>query len=142
MEDIRWKQRFDNYCKALTQLTEFIEKGELNKFEKQGFIQSFEYTYELAWRVMKDYAEYQANVEIGRSRDAIRYAFNNGLISDGASWLEMVKDRILSVHTYDETTADNIVNKIYQIHYGLFLQFKQKMLEKWKNSDFLNAQLI
>ncbi len=57
-EDIRWKQRFSNYTKALEQLKEFIEKGdELNKHEKQGMIKAFEYTYELAWNTIKDYYE-------------------------------------------------------------------------------------
>ena len=53
--DVRWKQRFDNFRKAISQLKEFIEKPELNKFEKQGLIQCFEYTFELAWKTMKDY---------------------------------------------------------------------------------------
>ncbi len=53
-EDIRWKQRLENYFKALRQLTRFIEKGELNEFEQQGLIQCFEYTYELAWNKPPD----------------------------------------------------------------------------------------
>jgi hypothetical protein len=56
-KDIRWKQRFANFKKATAQLTEFIQKGELNKFEVQGLIQCFEYTFELAWKTMKDYLE-------------------------------------------------------------------------------------
>ena len=55
---IRWKQRFENFNKAFEQLKEFTEISELNKFEKQGFIQCFEYTFELAWKVLKDYLEY------------------------------------------------------------------------------------
>lgn len=51
--DIRWKQRFYNYQKALVQLTKFIKKGELNELEEQGIIKAFEYTYELAWNVIK-----------------------------------------------------------------------------------------
>jgi len=56
-QDIRWIQRFTNFSKALAQLTKFIEKGELNELEKQGVIQAFEYTYELAWNALKDYLE-------------------------------------------------------------------------------------
>ena len=126
-QDIRWKQRFANYKKAVGQLTEFIEKGELNKFEEQGLIQCFEYTYELAWNVMRDYLEYQGFVKMTGSRDAIRFAFNNNLIEDGENWIKMVDDRIKSVHTYNQETADNIEEKIYSIYFQLFIDFESKM---------------
>lgn len=83
-EDIRWKQRFENYLKALGQLQKFIAKGNLNELEEQGLIQAFEFTHELAWNVMKDYFEYQGNTTITGSRDATREAFQKGLIQDGA----------------------------------------------------------
>ena len=82
-EDIRWKQRFYNYQKALSQLTKFIEKGELSELEEQGIIKAFEYTYELAWNVIKDYYQEQGEVNIQGSRDALRLAFQRGLIADG-----------------------------------------------------------
>ena len=56
-QDIRWKQRFENFSKAVRQLTKFIEKADLNELEQQGLIQSFEYTYELAWNTLKDFFE-------------------------------------------------------------------------------------
>ena len=77
-EDIRWKQRFANYKKATTQLEEFIEKGELNKFEVQGLIQCFEYTFELAWKTMKDYLE-QEGFEVKSPRGTIQTAFQTQL---------------------------------------------------------------
>ncbi|RYE34271.1 MAG: nucleotidyltransferase [Sphingobacteriaceae bacterium] len=125
--DIRWKQRFSNYKKAVGQLTEFIEKGELNKFEEQGLIQCFEYTYELSWNLMRDYLTYQGFVKITGSRDAIRISFNNNLIEDGENWMKMVDDRIRSVHTYNQETADDIQEKIYQTYYHLFIDLKIKM---------------
>ena len=71
-QDIRWKQRLDNFTKALRQLTKFIDKGELNELEQQGLIQSFEYTYELAWNTIKDFFEAQGETDILGSRDAMR----------------------------------------------------------------------
>lgn len=82
-DDIRWKQRFYNYEKAVNQLTKFIEKEKLNELEEQGLIKVFKYTYELAWKVIKDYYEQQEEVAIQGSRDAIRIAFQRGLIADG-----------------------------------------------------------
>ncbi len=65
-QDIRWIQRLSNFSKALAQLTRFIEKGELNELEKQGLIQAFEYTFELAWNTIKDYFEAQGETGILR----------------------------------------------------------------------------
>lgn len=128
-EDIRWKQRFGNYLKALGQLQKFIVKDNLNELEEQGLIQAFEFTHELAWNVMKDYFEYQGNTTITGSRDATREAFQKGLIQDGAQWMEMIKSRNQSTHTYNESTANDIRDRILNYYYDLFVSFKEKMKE-------------
>lgn len=104
-QDIRWIQRFSNYKKALLQLKKFIDKGELNELEEQGIIQSFEYIYELAWNVIKDYYQNQGVVNIQGSRDAFRIAFNRELIADGEVWMNMIESRIKSSHAYNEEVA-------------------------------------
>ncbi|CAM4082648.1 nucleotidyltransferase substrate binding protein [Flavobacterium sinopsychrotolerans] len=128
-EDIRWKQRFGNYLKALGQLQKFIAKDNLNELEEQGLIQAFEFTHELAWNVMKDYFEYQGNTTITGSRDATREAFQKGLIQDGAQWMEMIKSRNQSTHTYNESTANDIRDRILNYYYDLFVSFNEKMKE-------------
>jgi nucleotidyltransferase substrate binding protein (TIGR01987 family) len=125
--DIRWKQRFYNYQKALSQLTKFIEKGELSELEEQGIIKAFEYTYELAWKVIKDYYEEQGEVSIQGSRDALRLAFQRGLITDGDNWMNMIKSRIASVHTYNLEVAQQINQDIHDIYFQLFIELKEKM---------------
>lgn len=105
-QDIRWKQRFDNYLRALTQLNKFIAKGELNELEIQGLIQSFEYTYELAWNVMKDFLREKGNQNIFGSRDAISETFKLGIITDGEGWMNMFKDRNQTTHTYNELISN------------------------------------
>ena len=126
-QDIRWVQRFDNYSKALRQLTKFIEKGELNDMEQQGLIQCFEYTYELAWNTIKDLFETQGEMSIMGSRDAFRLAFKRGLIEDGETWMEMVKSRVLTSHTYNEDIADEISNKIVTLYYPEFVLLHQRL---------------
>jgi len=126
-QDIRWKQRFSNYQKALSQLKKFIDKGALNELEEQGLIQAFEYTYELAWNVMKDFFEYQAEEGIRGSRDAIMLAFNRGLIQNGDLWMDMIKSRIKSSHTYNEETANEIATKIINDYFLLFVSFEKTM---------------
>ncbi|WP_291099686.1 MULTISPECIES: nucleotidyltransferase substrate binding protein [unclassified Flavobacterium] len=126
-QDIRWKQRFANFEKALSQLAKFIDKEGLNELEEQGLIQCFEYTHELAWNVMKDFLTYEGIQNIIGSRSATREAFNKGLIEEGQIWMDMVDSRNESVHTYNEETADKIVYKIKQVYFLEISNFSKKM---------------
>ena len=127
-KDIRWKQRFHNFSKALSQLKKFIDKGaNLNELEEQGLIQSFEYNFELSWNLIKDYYEYQGETEIQGSRDAFRLAFKRGLIQDGADWMKMIESRIKTSHTYNEETANEIAEAILNTYYRLFTEFHYTM---------------
>jgi len=128
-QDIRWHQRFNNFQQALAQLTKFMEKGNLNEVEEQGLIQSFEYNYELAWNTIKDYYESQGEVNIQGSRDAIRLAFKRGLISDGDTWMEMIKSRALTSHTYNEQIAEEVILDIKDTYFMLFLKLRDKLEE-------------
>jgi len=123
--DIRWKQRFSNYQKALSFLTKFIEHGELNEFEEQGLIQAFEYTYELAWTTIKDFLELQGHQNIAGSRDAFRIAFNIGIINDGETWMRMLQSRNKTSHTYNEEVAKEIISAVYSFYYKEFLALEQ-----------------
>jgi nucleotidyltransferase substrate binding protein (TIGR01987 family) len=141
-QDIRWQQRFSNFNKALKKLTEAVsyiksaakagsdDLGDVvDEIIKEGLIQRFEYTYELAWNVMKDYSYFQGDSSIaaGGSRDAIRYAFNAGLIENGELWMEMIKSRQQTTHMYDEHTANEIYQKIINDYHLAFFQFQEKM---------------
>lgn len=130
-EDIRWKQRFSNFVKALSQLEDAVqlaETRELSNLEKQGLIQSFEYTHELAWQVMKDFFIYQGNTEIRGSRDATREAFKYELITNGDGWMNMIKSRNLTSHTYNEEVATEITKNIKTSYCSLFGLFREKMM--------------
>lgn len=65
---MRWKQRFTNYRKALSQMKRFVDKGDLSELEEQGMIKSFEYTFELAWKTLKDFLEFSGQTGIYGSR--------------------------------------------------------------------------
>jgi len=136
--DIRWIQRFQNFNKAFAQLTKFIEKGDLNEFEEQGFIKAFEYTYELAWNTIKDFYKEQGETGIQGSRDAFRLAFKRELVSDGQTWMDMIEDRKLTVHTYNEETVASISKNIKAHYYNLFgaLQESLEAIKTGKQSEF------
>lgn len=129
-EDIRWIQRFDNFKRSLKQLDDvmaIIAERELSELEKQGVIQAFEYNYELSWNVIKDFFLYQGGegiLSIIGSRDAFRLAFKNGLLENGEVWMDMIKSRQLTSHTYDEEISAKVFEDIIEKYYPEFVALK------------------
>ncbi len=133
MTDIRWSQRFNHFKNAYAQLREALELMDtrpLSNLEKQGTIQAFEFTYELAWNVLRDYLVWQGAETISGSRDAIRESFKRELISDGHAWLAMLQDRNRTVHTYNEETANQILDHLQHRYALLFSEFIQTFTDK------------
>jgi nucleotidyltransferase substrate binding protein (TIGR01987 family) len=129
-DDIRWLQRFANYTKALQSLVEAVAlAGErpLSKLEQQGMIQAFEFTHELAWNVLKDYLEQQGIFGLIGSRDASRSAFQNGLVTDGEAWMDMIKARNLTSHSYNPAVADSVTCDILVRFYPAFAALRQRL---------------
>ncbi|WP_031527703.1 nucleotidyltransferase substrate binding protein [Dyadobacter crusticola] len=145
-QDIRWEQRFGNYLRALRKLDLAVSKiradypldeaGNIDEDEflddiiKEGLIQRFEYTHELAWNVMKDFLLYEADIKVLGSKDATRAAFAADLIEDGELWMEMIKSRNQTSHTYNEGTANVIFKKVLEEYLPAFQDFKATMGEK------------
>lgn len=135
--DIRWIQRFQNYRKALEHLREAVALSKtrlLSNLESQGLIQGFEFTHELAWKTMKDFLEDKGITNLIGSKDATRNAFREGLITDGEGWMEMIKSRNLTSHTYNEEVAEEITKDILELYFDLFEAFEQKM-EQLRSSE-------
>jgi len=132
-EDIRWKQRFENYKLALYQLTLAVELSRqrpLSNLEKQGVIQGFEFVHELAWNVLKDYLAYEGIQGIVGSRGAVREAFKRGLIEDGETWMDMIEKRNLSSHTYNLEIAETLIVAIMNTYHPAFLALQEDMQHK------------
>lgn len=133
-QDIRWQQRFSNYRKALRKLTAAVKiitdksprEHDIDELLQEGLRHRFEYMHEMAWKVMKDYEEYQGYHNIRGSRDAIRQALQIGMITD-ERWMHSIVDRNLTSHTYDDESADEITANISEIYFPLFVEFEQKM---------------
>ena len=146
-QDIRWKQRLSTYQTALDKLRQSVAfihenladvesaiseqnvENTLNEMMKEGLIQRFEYTHELAWNLMKDYAIFQGNTDVQGSRDASREAFRLGLVEDGHTWMDMIKARNLTSHTYNEETANTIYTDILTIFFPALDAFEKRMME-------------
>jgi nucleotidyltransferase substrate binding protein (TIGR01987 family) len=115
IEDIRWKQRLQNYEKALSHLTAAVDYAKVHEcttIVQLSVVKAFELTFELAWNVMKDYLTGMGITGIIGSKGAVRQAFKDGLISNGPLWMDMIDDRNLATHTYNEETAELLVQKI------------------------------
>jgi nucleotidyltransferase substrate binding protein (TIGR01987 family) len=113
--DIRWKQRFQNFERAFLLLREALERKpeSFSLLEKEGVVRRFEYSFELAWKVLKDNLE-QGGVVISpvTPRQVIKEAFAAKVIADGQVWIEMLDHRSLLSHTYDFTVFDQAVKAI------------------------------
>lgn len=127
-EDVRWKQRYANFSKAFFQLTEFVEKPELNKFEAQGLIQCFEYTFELAWKTAKDYLESQG-FTVKSPRQTIQVSFQIELITDGHIWIDALEKRNLLAHTYDENRTQEAAKLICGPYYTMLKALYEVLLK-------------
>jgi nucleotidyltransferase substrate binding protein (TIGR01987 family) len=132
-QDIRWKQRFENFQRAFKQLSLAMDlkaQRPLSDLEQQGLIQGFEFTHELAWNVLKDYLEMEGIQGLIGSRSTAREAFKRGLVMDGEVWMDMIEKRNLSSHTYNQTVALTIVESIAERYYPAFCELQQRFAKE------------
>lgn len=130
-KSIRWKQRFQNFEKAFLQLQSAVDKLQsLSDLEKEGLVQRFEYTFELAWKTLKDYLESQ-DVEAKFPREAIKKGFQYEILENGEVWMEMLEKINLMAHTYDEKVFNEAVSKISSVYFSeiekVFCYFKNQI---------------
>ena len=129
-QDIRWKQRFEHFVNAFKQLKNAKQLSTERKFtelELQGVIQAFEVSQELSWKVMKDFLEAQGKTDLFGSKNAVKEAFNVGLITNGEIWFDMIKSRNLTAHIYYEDEILSIFDTILNLYFDSFITFEHKM---------------
>lgn len=131
-EDVRWIQRFSNLKKAFAQLKDAVELSEtreLSNLEKQGLIQAFEYTHELAWKTLKDFLESKGVMGLIGSKDTAKEAFKLGIIEDGETWMGMIISRNETSHTYDEGRVAAVTDAITGRYFAAFEALVAKLDE-------------
>ena len=129
-QDVRWKQRFQNFENAFKQLKSAKQLGaerEFTELELQGVIQAFEVSQELSWKVMKDFLEEQGKTDLYGSKNAVREAFTMGLITNGEVWFSMIKSRNLTSHIYDHSEILAVLEIILDAYFEAFSDFEIKM---------------
>jgi len=103
-DETRWKQRLENFNRAFDQLAEACDQESYTRLELAGLVKCFELAYEMAWKTFKDLLYYEG-YEVNSPREAIKRAFESGIISDPGPWLEALESRNRLSHNYDKTTA-------------------------------------
>ena len=135
-KDIRWIQRFQNFDRAFLLLRSALEERgleQMSELEKEGLIQRFEYSYELAWKTMKDYLEEQGTIiNPVTPRNVIKEAFSAQITADGQVWVDMMLHRNLLAHTYDFSKFKEVLDAVV----GRYLD-AQEQLHEW----FLTRQM-
>jgi nucleotidyltransferase substrate binding protein (TIGR01987 family) len=128
--DVRWQQRFQNFERALLLLEDALSRGPaaLNQLEKEGTVQRFEYTLELAWKTLKDYLE-ESGIVLNSitPRQVIKDAFAAKILIDGQAWIDMIDHRNLLSYTYDPVNFEEAVGAIHG-RYLPALQQVQRLL--------------
>ena len=129
-QDVRWKQRFENFKNAFKQLKnakELQKQRDFTELELQGVIQAFEVSQELSWKVLKDFLEAQGKTDLFGSKNAVKEAFNVGLIDNGEIWFQMIKSRNLTSHICDHSEILAILEIILNDYVAAFIAFENKM---------------
>lgn len=130
-EDIRWIQRYDNYHKACLRVQEVVHGGstieDLTDLEREGLVQRFEYTFELAWKVLQDLLTFKGYEFVKGPNGTLQQAFEDGIISNHDGWRAMAKARTLTSHTYDEEDILDIVNDIFDVYAPLLTDLDNRL---------------
>ena len=127
MNDIRWKQRLDNFSRSLKHLEEAVEIEMPSIVQKAGVIQFFEISFELGWKTLKDYLEAEGFYEIKSPKSTLKKAFEIGVLKNGHLWLEALQSRDLAAHTYDDAKAEEIYELICHSYFPLLEELKSKL---------------
>ena len=131
-QDIRWKQRFQNYEKAFKRLSraiEVVKSAPDDDLLQSGLVQTYEYTFELAWKTLKDYLTLEG-FEVRSPRETIRQGFQSGYITNGEDWLQALADRNLTIHIYDDVIIIRVLNDIFERYFFLLQDFYVSFKEK------------
>jgi nucleotidyltransferase substrate binding protein (TIGR01987 family) len=123
----RWKERLKSYNKALLQIESALQQKQFSALEKDGVIKRFEFTFELAWKTLQDKLYDEGYLTTKGPKPVIKQAFNNGMITDGQAWMDMLTDRNNSTHLYDESTAVSIFDRIQITYFALLQELKSKL---------------
>ena len=138
--DIRWIQRYNNFHRACRKLLEVTEAGKFladySALEKEGLVQRFEYTFELAWKVLQDLLLYKGYEFVSGPNGTLKMAFEDGLITDHDGWRQMAKARNTLAHVYDEQDAQELIALIFNDYSNLLGELDKKLMQLSQSAEY------
>ena len=139
VQDVRWLQRYDSFHRANKRIQEVMETfsspESLSELEREGLIQRFEYTYELAWKTLQDLLKYKGYEFMQGPNGTLRQAFEDGLVVNPDGWRRMAQARVTTSHTYNEGDARDIARQIYDEFAALLQQLDVRLNEERLRAD-------
>ena len=126
------EDRFNQYKNVVYKLEEVMEayNDDNSRIIVDAMIQRFEFCVELSWKLLKDYLSSENVGDFNSPRSVMKEAYKMSIITEGELWLDMLEDRNLTSHTYDEIVANTIRDNILKVHYNLLKKLKETMEEK------------
>lgn len=123
--------KFENFIKALDRLKEgLLQYDEEDELQRDGIIHRYEFTFELAWKTLKEVFEDEGLVGLNSPKTVLREAYSSGLIDDEKIWLDMLVDRNAPSHIYSQSNAIEICKRIKEIYVDKLEELKDKIFER------------
>ncbi len=129
LKEIRWKQRFQNFEKSYRTLETYVHRPLTSELERAGLVHLFEVTFELAWKVLKDYLESEG-LTMSSPRETLKTAFQAGILEDGHVFIDALSHRNLAAHTYDEAMATQLVTEIKNAYFPALRNLYERLREE------------
>jgi nucleotidyltransferase substrate binding protein (TIGR01987 family) len=128
-----YDNKLNNFIKALHKLEEgLLQYDGKNELLRDGLIQRFELTFELAWKTLKEVFEDEGLIGLNSPKSVLREAFSAGLIENEKLWISMLKDRNLTSHMYSESISIEIGKNIKDKYVNALNELKDKIVERMR----------
>lgn len=132
--ELYYMKKYENFCKALSNLQEGLKLNEpYSVVEQTGIVGLFEICFEQSWKLMEAVLEEHGRFEdkIGSPRAIIKIAYQCNMIKDGEKWLELLESRNILAHTYSDAEAVEIIRKLKTDYFGLFEELRNEIDDRW-----------
>ncbi len=128
--ELRWKQRFSNLERAYKKFSAIVSIEKMGEIEKMALIHAFEFTFELAWKTLKDYLE-ENGFEVNSPKETLRQAYQSDYINNGEVWMNALKKRNETTHLYNddvlEATTRFIIDEFSPVVNEMYHSFKKEV---------------